>query len=116
MEIVDADPSRGFRVLGMGREFTGGDRVLYLVTCVWVGAWTLVFIVGTVINLTHDVGDAEWAGFWQAYVYLMVAVSSVVVAWFAIGGFRDIRRMLKRLAVMRRDDQDDGWVRTTEGD
>jgi hypothetical protein len=46
----------------------------------------------------------------------MVAVSSVVVAWFAIGGFRDIRRMLKRLAVMRRDDQDDGWVRTTEGD
>ena len=116
MEIVDAAPSRGFRVLGMGREFTPGDRVLYLVTYVWVGAWTLVFIVGTVISLTREVEDAAWAGFWQAYVYLMVAVSGIVVAWFAIGGFRDIRQMLKRLAVMRRDDRDDGWVRTPEGD
>ena len=111
MEIVGATPSRGFRVLGVGREFTRGDRVLYLVTYAWVGAWTLVFIVGTVINLARDVDDAAWAGFWQGYVYLMVVVSSVVVLWFAIGGFSDIRAMLGRLAVMRRDDQDDGWVR-----
>ena len=116
MEIVGATPSRGFRVLGVGREFTRGDRVLYLVTYAWVGAWTLVFIVGTVINLARDVDDAAWAGFWQGYVYLMVVVSSVVVLWFAIGGFRDIRAMLGRLAVMRRDDQDDGWVRDPEGD
>ncbi len=111
MEIVGATPSRGFRVLGVGREFTRGDRALYLVTYAWVGAWTLVFIVGTVINLARDVDDAAWAGFWQGYVYLMVVVSSVVVLWFAIGGFRDIRAMLGRLAIMRRDDQDDGWVR-----
>ncbi len=111
MEIVGATPSRGFRVLGVGREFTRGDRALYLVTYAWVGAWTLVFIVGTVINLARDVDDTAWAGFWQGYVYLMVVVSSVVVLWFAIGGFRDIRAMLGRLAVMRRDDQDDGWVR-----
>ncbi len=111
MEIVGATPSRGFRVLGVGREFTRGDRALYLVTYAWVGAWTLVFIVGTVINLARDVDDTAWAGFWQGYVYLMVVVSSVVVLWFAIGGFRDIRAMLGRLAIMRRDDQDDGWVR-----
>jgi hypothetical protein len=41
----------------------------------------------------------------------MVVVSSIVVLWFAIGGFIDIRAMLGRLAVMRRDDSDDGWVR-----
>jgi SSS family solute:Na+ symporter len=115
-EIVDAGPSRGFRVLGMGREFSRGDRVLYLATYAWVGVWTLVFIVGTVLNLTRDVEDASWAGFWQWYVLLMVVVSGVVIVWFAIGGFRDIREMLKRLAVMRRDDRDDGWVRTQEGD
>ncbi|MGB5527107.1 MAG: sodium:solute symporter [Gemmatimonadota bacterium] len=113
MEIVDAMPSRGFRALGIGREFTRGDRLLYLATYAWVGAWTLVFIVGTVINLSRDVDDAVWAGFWQGYVYLMVVVSSVVVLWFAIGGFIDIRAMLGRLAVMRRDDSDDGWVRDT---
>ena len=74
------------------------------------------FIVGTVINLARDVEDSAWAGFWQGYVYLMVVVSGIVVLWFAIGGFRDIRAMLGRLAVMRRDDQDDGWVRRPEGD
>ena len=46
----------------------------------------------------------------------MVIVSGIVVVWFAIGGFRDIRAMLRRLAVMRRDDRDDGWVRDVEGD
>ncbi len=116
MEIVDETPPRGLRVLGMGREFTRSDRFLYLATYAWVGGWTLVFIVGTVINLTRDVGDEAWAGFWQVYVYLMVVVSGVVVLWFAIGGFRDIRAMLGRLAVMRRDDADDGWVRNAEGD
>jgi SSS family solute:Na+ symporter len=116
MEIVGAAPSRGLRALGIGREFTRGDRVLYLVTYAWVGAWTLTFIVGTVINLARDVEDSAWAGFWQGYVYLMVVVSGIVVLWFAIGGFRDIRAMLGRLAVMRRDDQDDGWVRRPEGD
>lgn len=116
MEIVDTAPSRGFRVLGMGREFTRTDRALYLITYAWVAAWTVVFIVGTVVNLVRDVEDSAWAGFWQVYVYLMVVVSGVVVLWFAIGGFRDIRQMLGRLKVMRRDDTDDGWVRTPEGD
>ncbi len=116
MEIIDAAPSRGLRVLGMGREFTRGDRWLYLVTYAWVGAWTLTFIVGTVVNLTRDVDDTAWAVFWQGYVYLMVVVSSIVVLWFAIGGFRDIRAMLGRLGVMRRNELDDGWVRGPEGD
>ena len=67
--------------------------------------------MGTVINLTRDVDDSAWADFWQVYVYLMTVVSCVVVLWFAIGGYRDIRAMLARLSVMRRDDTDDGWVR-----
>jgi len=116
MEIVDSAPSRGFRVLGMGREFTRSDRALYLVTYAWVAVWTAVFIVGTVFNLTRDVDDSAWAGFWQIYVYLMVAVSGIVIVWFAIGGLRDIRDMLGRLDVMRRDDRDDGWVRSPEGE
>ncbi|MBT8461892.1 MAG: sodium:solute symporter, partial [Gemmatimonadetes bacterium] len=116
MDIVAALPSRGLRALGVGREFTGGDRLLYFATYIWVGAWTIAFIVGTIINLARDVEDAAWAGFWQVYVYVMVIVSAIVVVWFAIGGFRDIRAMLGRLAVMRRDDRDDGWVRDVEGD
>jgi hypothetical protein len=100
----------------MGSEFARGDRILYLVTYAWVAAWTLTFILGTVINLSRGVSDSTWAGFWEGYTYLMVAVSGVVIVWFAIGGVRDIRAMLGRLAVMRRDDRDDGWVRGPAGD
>jgi len=115
-EIVAAAPSRGFKALGMGSEFTGGDRILYLVTYAWVAAWTLTFVGGTVLNLSRDVSDSAWAGFWEGYTYLMAAVSGIVIVWFAIGGVRDIRAMLGRLAVMRRDDQDDGWVRDPAGE
>ncbi len=115
-EVVAAAPSRGFRVLGMGSEFTRGDRILYLVTYAWVAAWTLTFMLGTVINLSREVNDSTWAGFWEGYTYLMVAVSGIVIVWFAIGGVRDIRAMLERLAVMRRDDRDDGWVGRPAGD
>jgi len=84
--------------------------VIYTVTYAWIGLWTLVFAAGTVWNLTHDVPDADWERFWRFYVVVELAAAAFVVVWFTIGGIRDIRHMLKRLAVARRDETDDGWV------
>jgi hypothetical protein len=40
-----------------------------------------------------------------------------VLVWFALGGFRDIAAMLRRLRVMQRDETDDGMVeRQAAGD
>ncbi len=106
--VVNAAPSRGLRMLGMGKEFTRGDRVIYIASYVHTGIWTLVFIVGTVYNLHHDVPDAAWANFWRVYFFIQVVISVLVIVWFSIGGFRDIGAMLGRLRVMRRDVLDDG--------
>ena len=109
-EIVNAAPSRGWRMLGMGREFTRGDKAIYIATYVHIGVWFVIFVVGTIHNLTNEVADTAWAGFWRRYFYIQVAYTIFVIVWFTIGGFRDIRAMFRRLRVMRRDEADDGMV------
>jgi len=108
--VVEAVPSRGWRVLGMGKEFTRGDKIIYILNYVWTGAWLLIFAVGTIYNLTHDVADASWAQFWRIYLAIHIVVSSVIIVWFVIGGFRDIHRMNLRLATGERDHADQGFV------
>lgn len=106
--VVNAAPSRGLRMLGMGKEFTRGDRIIYIASYAHTGIWILVFIVGTIYNLHHDVPDAAWASFWRVYFFIQVVISLFVIVWFSIGGFRDIGSMLGRLRVMKRDQNDDG--------
>ena len=54
--------NEGFRALGMGREFTRGDRALYILTYIWTGLWFLVFVVGTIANLSAEepLDDGAW--------------------------------------------------------
>jgi SSS family solute:Na+ symporter len=105
------EPSRGLKLLGMGKEFTKGDKAVYVLTYAMIVGWILVFVAGTIYNLTHTVSDTAWAKFWQVYVYIQLAISVAVVVWFTVGGFRDLKEMLRRLDVMDRDDSDDGVVR-----
>ncbi len=116
-ETVTANdvPVRGWRLisrklLGMGKEFTRGDKLIYIGTTAHMLFWLLIFIVGTVYNLTHEVDDDAWMKFWQFFVYWHVVVAVLVMVWFSIGGFRDVREMLHRLRTMQRDDDDDGTV------
>jgi len=101
-------------MLGMGKEFTRRDKVLYLATYLMIGTLTLVFIVGTVYNLTHDVSNSAWASFWRLYVYVELILAVIVVLWFTAGGVRDLKSMLALLSSMERDDADDGVVRQTD--
>jgi SSS family solute:Na+ symporter len=110
--LAEDPPSRGLKMLGMGREFSKTDKGIYVLTYAMIAGWTLVFLVGTVFNLTHDVADNVWARFWQVYVYIQLFISVAIVVWFTIGGVRDLRDMLRRLDVMERDDTDDGLVRS----
>lgn len=108
--IVSAAPERGWKMLGMGREFTAFDKFIYVVNYVWTCGWTLVFIVGTVHNLTHVVADDTWMAFWRIYLLIHVSMAVVSILWFTAGGFRDLRAMMQRLRGMRRDHRDDGFV------
>jgi solute:Na+ symporter, SSS family len=108
--VIDRIPSKGWKLLGMGGEFTRGDKIIYILNYVWTGAWLLVFIVGTFYNLTHDVSDESWLQFWRIYLSVHIAVSVIVIVWFLIGGFRDIGAMHMRLKTADRDARDDGFV------
>lgn len=103
-------PARGLRLLGIGREFTRGDRAIYIATYAWTFLWIAVFVVGTLYNLTHEVSDSAWLRFWRAYLYIHLAVCCLVVVWMAFGGFNDLRRMFRRLETRERDAGDDGSV------
>jgi solute:Na+ symporter, SSS family len=110
VEVISEAPSRGWKLLGMGKEFTRGDKIIYIVSYAWTGAWLLTFVIGTIFNLTHDVTDASWLTFWRIYLTVHISVSVVIIVWFLIGGFRDLHRMNRRLETSDRDHRDDGFV------
>lgn len=102
---------RRLRIFGLGPEFTRGDRIIYLANYVWMSIWFVVFTVGTIYNLTHEVPDRAWMTFWKIQLGCNLGLAIVTVIWFTTGGFHDYRRLLQRLRTRERDDQDDGFVR-----
>jgi SSS family solute:Na+ symporter len=109
-KIVTAVPSRGWKMLGMGKEFTCGDKFIYIANYIWTGAWTLVFIIGTIYNLSHDVPDQSWMKFWNIYLKIHLTLTVIVIFWFIIGGAKDLKAMIGKLRTMKRDDTDDGFI------
>jgi SSS family solute:Na+ symporter len=107
---VDAAPVKGWKALGMGREFTPFDKVIYIATYVWTLSWVVVFVVGTALNLTGAVGSASWMAFWKTYIYIYLVTSIVVIVWFCTGGFINLRDMIRQLKTMTRDHTDSGYV------
>jgi solute:Na+ symporter, SSS family len=110
-KVVEEVPSRGLKMLGMGKEFTRGDKIIYIAAYAWTLAWTLVFLVGTWFNLTSEVSGSAWMTFWHVFILVNTVVSVLVIVWFTIGGTRDLKEMLKRLATATRNHQDDGFVK-----
>lgn len=103
-------PATGWRAIKPSKEFTRGDRFLYYALMTWTLGWWVVFIIGTVYNLTHDVSDKSWANYWAFYAIVTVMVGVGTTIWFMIGGLADLRSLFKTLASAKRDVRDDGRV------
>jgi SSS family solute:Na+ symporter len=104
-------PPVGWRALGLDREVSPRDRLIVLATYLWILAWVVVFIVGTVVNLTHTVSEQTWAGFWHSFLVIQLVAGTLVLFWFGTLGLRDLGRMLRALRGQARDVTDDGFVR-----
>jgi SSS family solute:Na+ symporter len=109
-KVVEEVPSRGLKMLGMGKEFTRGDKIIYIAAYAWTFAWTVVFLIGTWFNLTSEVSNDAWMTFWHVFILVNTIVSVFIIIWFTIGGTRDLKDMLKRLATATRNHKDDGFV------
>ncbi len=109
-QIVNENPERGWKILGMGKEFTKFDKFIYILNYVWTFGWTIVFIIGTIYNLSNDVSDNSWMNFWWIYLMIHIVLAIISMIWFTIGGFIDLRKMMYRLKNLQRDHTDDGFI------
>jgi SSS family solute:Na+ symporter len=108
---VAAAPPTGWRALLPSAEFTKGDKAIYLGILICTFSWIVVFIFGTIWNLTHDVGDGSWVTFWAFKVGVTIAIGLFTIVWFLIGGIFDLKDLFRILGSDQRDFSDTGLVR-----
>ena len=104
-------------LLHFGPDFSPGDKFASA-GLFWFAIFLLgVNIVVTVWNLvwpdvwTHD----WWSHYWMIFgLGLPFLVAVVTLAWFTVGGTRDIVELFAALRTMRRDATDDGRVEQSE--
>lgn len=102
---------RFWKIFGMGKEFSRGDKIIYIANYVWTIGWFLVFVVGTVYSLSHDVKDESWMLFWKIHLGIHIGLAVITVVWFTIGGVFDLKKMMATLKARVRDEKDDGFIR-----
>ena len=109
-KIIDEKVKPILKIFGIGKEFTIEDKIIYLVSFVWNIFFTLVFVFGTIYNLYNDVSDESWMLYWKYQIYINIVFSFIIIIWFTIGGFFDIKKMFISLGSDKRDHGDSGWV------
>ena len=109
-KIIDEKVKPILKIFGIGKEFTIEDKIIYLVSFVWNIFFTLVFVFGTFYNLYNDVSDESWMLYWKYQIYINIVFSFIIIIWFTIGGFFDIKKMFISLDSDKRDHGDSGWV------
>ena len=110
VNVVDEEVKIGWKMFGMGKEFTKTDKLIYIVNYIWTIFWTIVFIIGTTYNLYNPVSDDSWMNYWKFYIYIHLILSFFVIIWFTLGGFIDLKKMISSLGSVERDHGDTGWV------
>jgi len=110
LNIINKNSGIGWKALGMGKEFTKNDKLIYILNYAWALGWILVFIIGTVYNLSNDVSNQTWMTFWKYYLLINIIMSVFCIIWFTWGGFKDLGIMMRKLENTERDHSDDGWV------
>ncbi len=101
------------RIFGITDEFSKWDKFIYVLTYTWTIGWTLVFIVGTAWNLTHDVPSSSWRWWFGIHLRVLYAAALVMAVWFGLGSIRDVIRLIKDLGSQKINESDDGVVHSS---
>lgn len=114
VETTSGEPAtevkRGWAIFGMGKEFTLGDRVVYIFSYSYIVVVSLLFVFGTIYMLSTDVSDAAWGQFWWYFSVIMLLLMIAITGWVAAGGMRDLKELRQTLRTLKRDAHDDGTV------
>lgn len=109
-EEAEEMPATGLRVFLMGKEYTLGDRCLVIGSYAYSLLFFVVFLVGTLYAFRVDISDLAWMRFWYGYSWLMLVLMIIMTVWLIVGGVRDVKKLMRELKTMARNDLDDGTV------
>lgn len=111
-EEQEEEPVYGWRAFGMGKEFSRGDRIIYILAMGQSLATFGVFVIGTLLNLFvfKNASTEGWITFWKWYVLIYFLLAVITTVWLSIGGLYDLKYMFKQLRLGMRDARDDGTV------
>ena len=115
-EVADKEGRGLAALIGLGKEFSLKDKLIYSSITGWTVVWSLIFVVVTVYNVIYEVPTESWTRFWHFYVWMIFLVGIGTTVWLTVGGIVDIKKMFERLTVRDRDERDDGWVEQNEPD
>ena len=110
VKVPDKKVKSVWKIFGIGNEFTIEDKIIYLISFIWNISFIIIFMVGTIYNLSNDVSDDAWMVYWKYQVYVNIIFSFIIIVWFTIGGIIDIKKMFQSLSSSERDHGDSGWV------
>ena len=102
--------TKSLRKMGLTRDFTLADKIIFGATIAWSLGWGIVFLVGTGYYLAKGFDDSIWLAFWKTKIWIMFGLVLVVTVVFVVGGFIDLKSLVKTLRTTRRDERDDGMV------
>ncbi|MCA9295014.1 MAG: hypothetical protein KC983_00825, partial [Phycisphaerales bacterium] len=107
-------PTRWGRVLAFTPEFTRRDRIIFIVTVVYILGWFLFVVGGSIWAIWWRADDPvtsdAWLSFWHVRTWVLVVVAAGVTVWLTIGGIGNLRTLLRQLETQARDDSDDGLI------
>jgi len=106
--------TRMWRRLGVGPDFTRGDKWIYLLKITWVMFFFGVFVAGTVLAAFVKIPEHFWISWWGFKLAITAALGVVSVVWFLVGGMRDLRDLIRTLKDTKRNSDDDGRVPLSE--
>lgn len=109
-EITGTSKKTIWKILGVGKEFTLGDKAIYLISISWAAVWFVVFVAGTVLNFIFDVPDSVWATYWLMWLLAWGGAGVVITIWYIIGGTRNLIELFRILKTAKRNELDDGTV------
>jgi solute:Na+ symporter, SSS family len=111
-EAVAAGLNRFQRMIGIGVEFTRGDRIIYYLKIGWLGFFFSVFVVVTVFNTMFPgvMTDSGWVLWWTIQISIIGVAAVITLFWFGIGGILDMIKLFKHLHSLNRNEFDDGTV------
>ena len=104
------EPRRGWAIFGMGKDFSTGDRVLFVGSYTYIFLFFAVFVIGTIYMLSTEISDAAWGEFWWWFCIVILLMTAAITVWVSLGGIRNLREIFHMLGSIKRDEADDGTV------